>query len=153
MAIGSLVLSFWDYDKEVGTVKVPFASYDETTFVAAQAELDALRAAINGVTLGVNWKETRVLSEELIPGTPPNDPTCQREVKWLVRMTEADTMRSLRLEIPMADYALLNPTNKGKMLITSGAGQTLKNAIEASYVSDREKTVTVDEIVLVGRNS
>lgn len=152
MAVGALVLSFWDYDKENGTVKVPFATYDETTFVAAQAELDALRAAINGVTLGVNWKETRVLSEELIPGTPPNDKTCQREIRWLVRMTEATSLRPLTLTIPMADYSLLDPNNRGKMLITSGNGLTLKNAIEASYVSDRELQVTVDEIVMVGRN-
>jgi len=48
---------------------------------------------------------------------------------------------------------LLNPANKGRMNIATGAGAALVTQIEGVYVSDRGKGVTVEEIVLVGRNS
>lgn len=148
---GALKLSFWDYDKENSTVVVPF-EISAANWVLGQDDLDDLRAAINGVTTCVNWKEERSQMIDLIPGTPPDDPTCHRELKWLVRMTEATSGRNLKMEIPGPEFTLLNPTNKGKMLITSGAGKTLVDQIELVYRSDRNLAVTVNEIELVGRN-
>lgn len=153
MANSFLVLSFWDYDKENGVCRVPGAVPTEETFDAFNTEFDTLRAAINGVTLGVNWKEVRILEEVLISGTPPNDKAAQRELKWLVRMTEDGTFKHPTFTIPMADVDLLDEANKGRLDLSAGAGLALKNSVEATYVTENGHTVTVDEVVLVGRNT
>jgi len=149
---GKVTYTFLDYDNEPSTVTIPI-DLSSALWDAGQDELDNLRAAINGVTLCVHAKEERTQSVTILAGAGPDDKTCQREVKWLVRMTEDDTFRKLSFTIPGADYSLLNLANKGRMIIASGAGQTLVTQIEGAYVTDRGKGVTVDEIVLVGRNS
>jgi hypothetical protein len=126
---GNLKYTFLDYDGESSTVIIPI-DLDAAGWAAGQDELDNVRAAVNGVTLCVHAKEERTQLVSILSGSPPNDPT-----------------------IPGADYSLLNPANKGRMLISSGAGATLVTQLEGVYKSDRGKGITVEEIVLVGRNS
>jgi len=144
--------SVWDYDKETGTFSCPGVEIDEVNFVAQNALIAALFLAVGDVSKGQIYKDVRVFDEGLISGTPPGDDTAQRENKWLVRLTEADTWRKLKMEIPCADTGLLDVNSKGQMDKSDAKYIALKAAIEAYYLSDRDKAVTVGDVIFVGRN-
>lgn len=152
MAQSSITLSVWDYDSETGTFKCPGTEIDELNFVAENAKMAALFLAVNAVSKGVIYKDVRTFAAEQISGTPPGDDTAQRENKWLCRLTEATTFRKLKLEIPCADTSKLDVNSKGQMDKSGQAYLDLKAAIEAYYVSDRNLTVTLGDVIFVGRN-
>jgi hypothetical protein len=152
MAQGRLTLSFWDYDKETSTVTVPSLEIDETTLVAQNALMAAFFLAVGDMSLGQIYKDVRVFEESQVSGTPPSATAAQRESKWLVRMTEADTYRKLTMEIPCADTALLDADNRGAADPANADVIAFVSALEDLYLSDRDKAITVDEIIFVGRN-
>lgn len=152
MAKGQYVVSLWDYDKEPTTVTVPTIVIDETTLVVQSAFMDTFLSAVQGVTIGVVYKETRTFEIDTIAGTPPGDNLAQRENKWLVQMTDDVTFDALVMTIGTADLSLLDDQNRGVMDKTNPAYTAIKLAIENFYVSKAGNGVTVGDLVFVGRN-
>jgi hypothetical protein len=149
---GKQTLALWDYDKEVSTVSIPVIEIDEVNLVAQDALMDAFLVAIDAVSLGVVYKDTRVFKADQIAGTPPGSRSAQREKKWLVQMTGATSFRAYTMEIPEADLLLLDDQAKGKMDVDDAAYIALKAAIEAMYYGDAGESVVVGDIIFVGRN-
>lgn len=149
---GKHVLTLWDYDKESSTVTLPTVEIDETNLVAQEAFMDTFVTAVDGVSLGVIYKDVRTFKDDQIAGTPPASKEAQREKKWLVRMTGDTSFKPYTMTIPGADLALLDDQAKGKMDTSDPAYTLIKAAIENFYYGDAGESVTVQEIVFVGRN-
>lgn len=145
-------LALWDYDGETSTVSFEGTTIDELNLVVQDGMMDALMTAVNGVSLGVIFKDTRIFDYGLIAGAAPNDKDAQREKKWLVRMHDAVTFKKHTLEIPCADLSLLDDQNKGQMDKTLGAYTDLEGAIQNFIRTEIGNPVIVDEVVFVGRN-
>jgi hypothetical protein len=78
----------------------------------------------------------------------------QRETKLLVVMQTNTSKATRRLEVPGFDLTKLNPSNKGTVDITAGAGADLKNSLEAIYIDPLTgEGITVLEMRHVGRNT
>lgn len=148
---GKYSLSLVDYSKERSAAGMHLPAYTAANFVAQEALVATLKAAIIATTL-MNWTtDTRtvdVLKQAIVY---PTDQDAQREKKWLVRATDDVTGKPVQFEIPGADLTLLQ-TASDAMDIAAGSGLALKNAIEAVVVSDVANAITVGDIVYVGRN-
>lgn len=149
---GRHTLAIWDYDREIGHVTVPTVVIDEINLVAQDAFMDAFVTAVGGVSLGVIYKDTRVFSAVQLAGTEPSDEDAQRELKWLVQMSDDVTFQAHTMEIPCADLQLLDALARGRMDETDAAYTALKAAIEDYYLTKAGNAVTVGHVILVGRN-
>lgn len=147
-----LNLSFVDFDDEVSSASIRGNDITAGNFTAQAALLDAIAAAIDGVTVGTMFKDQRILSEVLTPKTLPALAWAQRETKWLVRYTDnVDPIGDGSFEIPTADLTLLLTGTKN-MNIAAGAGLALVTALAAGMPSRLGNPITIVDIIHVGRN-
>jgi len=148
---GKFNLAFMDYDRERATFGVHTVVITDANFVAQDAFMDALKAAVDAVTLGQIYKDTRTYEVDYAIPSPPATPTAQRELKWLVKGYDSVLLTPWSVEIPTADLTLLEE-NTGRMDPLDAAYTTLVSAIQDLALSIAGNTVVVEEIVLVGRN-
>lgn len=152
MTRGKQVISLWDYDKESSSVTIPTVEIDETNLIVQDGFMDVFLIAVNGVSIGVAFKDTRVYKHDQIAGTPPSDKLSQRENKWLVQLTDDTLFTAYTMTIPCADLDLLDVADRGKMDKTLGAYTSLKTAIEQMYYLPNGNGVVVGDVIFVGRN-
>ena len=151
--MGRFTLSFTDYDRERSAVSVNVGDITSGVFDALVTSTNALQSAIEGVSLGLATSKQLATKELLAaPDEAPDDKLAQREAKWLVRAYDGITFASMTFESPCANLDLLQENSK-RMDISSGAGLTLKNAIEDTVKSPNGNDVVVVEVVHVGRNN
>jgi hypothetical protein len=122
-------------------------------FAAQDAMIDALAAAIADVSLGVTVEVDRSYQVDWPGAGPATDPGAQRELKWLVGYHDDVTKKKYRMLIPCADTSLL-AANSEQMDTTDLKYTALVAAIETFVtVGDAfDHSVTVDKVILVGRN-
>lgn len=151
MANARLNLTFHDYSGEKSLVSGRGVEMTAANFDAQVALQDALVAAIEAVSLGLLVKKA-VVATEARPGSgPASSPSAQRELKWLIRMTDDTTGESVSLSVPCADTSLLLP-NSDRMDPDSAEFLALKDALEGYHLSIGLSAVTVVDAILVGRN-
>lgn len=152
--MGKLVLTYRDYGTtgERSTAIFEGADFTELNFAAQVAAQDALRDAVNAITLGELTKVTRVAVEATQPGENPASPFAQRELKWLVRYHDGVTGKRATLEIPCADLAKLDPDNQDVADTDDGDIAAFISAFEAYVLGPSGNNAVVDQIVFVGRN-
>lgn len=148
---GKQTLTYLDYSLERSNVGVHVVTPDAAGLDAWNLSLDALRDAMDGVTIGTRTKDARLYDTAVAAATPPASVNAQRENKWLVIASDDVTGKVVSFEIPTADLTLLSG-NTDLMDISAGAGLALKNAIEAIATSDVGNTITVNEVRFVARN-
>lgn len=108
--------------------------------------------ALDAVSEGVPFKDTRTFIHTTIADAPPDDKESQREKKWVVQMREVDTFDPLTLTIPCAKLSLLDDANRKVMDKSLAEYTNLKTAVEQIYYTKLGKTVVVGDIVFAGRN-
>lgn len=147
-----VTISILDYDKESSTVGIRGDDVTAGNFAAQETLMDAIVAAIDGVSIGTSYKNERTYAVNESAKTPPASKFAQRETKWLVRYTDdTDPIGDGSFEIPAADLALL-ATNTKTMDLSAGAGAALVTALEAGMVSKLGNAITVVDVIHVGRN-
>jgi hypothetical protein len=151
--MGFYTRSLKDYDGETTTFRVRSADLNAGN-IATQITLQAnLGAAINDMVLGALNKITYG-NDVLTPVVASDDPSAQRELKWLVNYHDTITGKKLRAELGTADTARLDPNARGQAQIGDGAEvDAFVTAFEAYVLSDAGNAVEVDSIILVGRNN
>ena len=143
--------SMQDYDQETTIFKVNSRALTALNFDAEVALNVALGVAIVGVTRGTVQK-IAYGNEILSPGVNA-DPLAQRENKWLVRYVDQVTGVEYHVELGTADLTVLDPNNRGYMLISSGAGLAFKDAFDAYVISPAGNDVVMQSAQFVGRNT
>lgn len=150
---GKFSVTYKDYNAESSAASFPIPTITNSNITTITPQLGSLETALAGVTVGRNAKETTLLSVVDNGDSPSSDPLAQREIKWLVYMVDTVTGDTLRREIPTADLSLLS-NNSDLLDLTSGAGASLKAAIEAVAENpDTGNSVTVTQVRFVGRNT
>lgn len=144
-----LNLSFLDYSGESSNVGVRLENFTAGNFAATNVLMDNLVTAIEGVSIGNLQKDSRIAVETKFAVANPANVWAQREIKWLVRMVDANG-NSSTMEIPCADLSLLSP-NTDKLNTAAGAGAALVAAINAAAQSNDGEVLTFVEAVAVGR--
>jgi hypothetical protein len=154
MAHGKISLTYYDYGGEPSVVTVPVAEQDETTLAAFDAQVDTFKGFLEALMVSPGTpsqiRAYSVTSEPVDSASALN----QRETKLLVVMQTNTSKATRRLEVPGFDLTKLNPSSKGTVDITSGAGADLKNSIESIYQDPLTgEGVEVLEMRHVGRNT
>lgn len=148
---GQYQMTYYDESKEVSYLQVRIPEVDEINFVATDALVDALAAAVEAMSLGTLIKDTRTYITTKFAKTLPGDLNAQREKKFLVAYEDSVNFSKYSSEIPCADLSLLD-TDGSTVDLTAGAGLALVTAFEALVISPFGNAVTVLEIRYVGRN-
>lgn len=143
-----------DYSGEKSSVQVYNGSITALTIADFLTEFGALRAAIDGITLGTVHKEKWTGDDTLLSNTLPTSQFAQRELKWLVKYRNVANNKLFTVEVPTAD-----PTGR---LIPGTDLADLTNAQMAAFVTAFETIARtpdndvdgtdVMEVRLVGRN-
>lgn len=137
-------LSLLDNSNETGGTEFKIGDLTAVSLPGALTQMGALKTAIEGVTLGV-VSQSRYGDRDFLSRTKPTNPAAQRGVKWTVQM-EDDTLHTLfNNTIPTADLSLLASGNED-LDLTTGAGQALKDAIEALVKSSAGNGVIVQRV-------
>jgi len=164
--VGHGSLTLIDYDKEVAASSFYTGDVTAVSLPGLLTQFGDLRAAIEGITLGVMRQEALKVFDTRLSNAKPSDKEAQRETKWLVvyednlpffddpvnAIPNAGYLKIFTMEIGTADLSLLN-TDTNTMNITAGAGLTFKTAFEAIARSPYGGTVTVRQVQHVGRNT
>ena len=148
--------SMKDYGGEVSGTTINIAPITLTSLSGLVTAVGALRAAIEGVTLGVMQKEKVVMDDTFLSRDKATDKVAQRELKWLVTYEGVTNHRSYDLEIPTADPSLILAGTKDQADLTAGDWPDFITIFENASIgrvpgSDTEAVQIVD-VRLVGRN-
>lgn len=146
---GAYNLFYRDYDSEGSSVGFHVA--EPTDLGAWTSALEALRDAVEAVSLCQLGKETLIADVRMVSKAPAIDPEAQRELKWLVRGYDLVTFAPWSAEIPGADVNLLDPNNRAYMDPTSAEYAALVTQIEATALTIAGNGIVVENIALVGR--
>lgn len=140
---------FVDYSNEGSTATIPVAD------AISDANITVVFGALVGVTLGNAQKSVLSTAIDKDAGTAgaSADPFAQREIKWLIRYTDAVTLKRYTKEIPCADLSQAVAGSDQMDVSAATPGETLVNALEAQMLSPDGNGITVDSIEFVGRNT
>jgi len=143
-----------DFSDENSTVKIHNGAITAVSIAGFLTAFGGMRTALEAITLGTMAQEQWIGDLTLLSNTLPTNPFAQRELKWLVRYHGDTTGKKFQLEIPTADPTdrLVAGTDLADLTETDMAAfVTAFEAFARTPDSDTE-TVTIDQIVLVGRN-
>jgi hypothetical protein len=154
--MAKLILTYRDYGVPGETSTAQFVGPDLTAvnFDAEVALQNALRDAVDGITLGTRINVQRIAQVSPAPNVQPASAFAQRESKWLVRYIDTVTGDKATHEIPTADLDLLDPTNGDKADMADPAVAAFVTAFENYALSPGSGTrgdTEVTEILFVGR--
>lgn len=149
------LFQFRDWGKELSTVKIYNGAITAVSIAGFLTAFGAMRAAIEGITLGVASQEGWVGDSTILSAALPASQAAQRESKWLVRYHNTVTNKPHTLEIPTADLV-------GVTLLAGSDFADLTVAPMSTFVSNFNSfargpdsdvdAVVVDSVQFVGRN-
>lgn len=148
--MGKANYTFIDHDSEGSSVSLQVPDLTAANINTILAQIDALRIALENVTIGTLRQVQVVGATDIFSGVAPADGNAQRETKWLVQGVDSSGF-AVSMEIPTAQLTLL-PTGSGILDLSAGAGLALKQALDAIWLSRHGDPVTVSRVVHVGRN-
>src|SRR5262245_34292412 len=126
--------SYKDYSKETSRLRLFVTTLTAANLVAQQALHATLFTKLDALTLGLEQKETTILSSSVVNVTPATNPLAQRENKWLLRYHASVSRKNFTAELPCANLTLLDPNNTDFIDKTQTAWTDLKSAFEAVVV-------------------
>lgn len=145
--------TYRDYGGEKSSFRLAVATIAAANIVAQQALYTSLFNSIDAILTG-NIAGRRVVASDTAPDdTNASSNLSQRENKWLLRYHDSEGAK-FTAELPTADLSLL-ASNSEFLVLTGGAGATLKTDFEAVVKSphDPALSVTLDSVQFVGRRS
>lgn len=141
-------LSYKDRDGEGTSISVYSADLNAGNFAAQLAEAQALRDAIQAISLLTLDKESLLATETAYDDPLPTNIYAQRGIKLLVRGRDTNG-NSVTFHIPGPNLALPNLMVGENVDLTSAEGAALVTAIENFVTSNDGEAVTVREIVYI----
>lgn len=167
MANGGLTFSFLDYDRESASTNIGTGAVTGVSLPGLLTQIGALRAAIEGITVGTVSGESLYAFRTRLSNAAPTDPDAQRERVWVVHYEDVTAFfddpvnaipnegfgKNFTISIPTADYSgdrLLPNSEDADLAETSIAA--FVSAFEAIARSPYGGAVNVTRIESGGRN-
>lgn len=137
--MGRLVMKFLDHDTDVKQVSVPTIDNLSGTFAGGLTFANAIRTAVEAVTMGTIIYDAYIYDENVIPApVPPASGFAQNHSQWLITLRDAVNGHDETLTLPTADYGaagLLLP-NSDQADMTAAEWIAVKDALEDFYRSN-----------------
>lgn len=147
--------SYRDYSDEASNVEFTLAQGTAANFDALVAQKDAIRTALQGVTLGNIEYERFIAQVNDVDNGPAGTPSAQREMKWLLEFVDDVNGGRFTREIPTADIvtAGLLVANTDLADLSAAAWVAVKAAVDGIIRNNATgNTGTLVAARLVGRN-
>jgi len=152
---GEVIFSYQDFSQEKSAATFATRQATAANFDAIAAEISALLAALQGITLG-NVNTTRwVAQKNSVTAGAPAVSTAQRELKWLLVLEDDSTGARIQREVPTADTvdATLYIAGTDFADLSDADWVAVKAAIDGIFINpDTGNTVTLVSARLVARN-
>jgi len=149
--VGQYTRTLKDFDGEISSVQVHSADLTEVNIAAQLIAQANFGAAINDMSTG-SLQQIRYGNVVESNQPAPVDPWAQRELKWRVDFVDAVSGNPYHFTIPCADATLLSTIAKGEADLTDADVIAFVAATEAYVLSKEGNAITVERIVMVGRN-
>lgn len=152
--VSTVHLNLIDYSGEKSRTQFYVQTIDATTYVADAAFANAIRTAIETISL-CNEVDLSFSGEfHTANGAAPTNPNAQREIAIEVTYVDNTNGRKGRLTIPGPDLSLLTLAGDNVALSdgVSGPMTTLVAALQAGALSRDSHAITVTGARVVGRN-
>jgi len=148
------VFSFRDFSRELSNVRMYNGAITAVSIGGFLTAFGGMRTALEAITLGVAAQEQWIGDLTVLSAAAPTNVFAQRELKWLVRYHGNTSNKKFTMEIPTADPTgrLVTGTDLADLTETSMAAFVTAFEAFARTPDDDTETVSVDEVVLVGRN-
>lgn len=145
-----MTFSRTDQSVEPGRTQFSLTAISAANYEATATAVNALSEALDGISL--SNAHSIVIHHAL--GSGPKSNAGNRELKWLVRVTDTSNSKAFSYEVPCANDSLevLNVGGKTILDPTSDEWIALGSAISAIVKSPYANGVTLTEVELVGRN-
>lgn len=141
-----------DYDSETTTFRVNANPLNAGNIAAELVLQSNLGAAINDMVLG-SLQQITYGNAVTAYEPAPNVTEAQRELKWMINYRDSVLNTPHHVTLGTADTSRLDPNNRGKANMgDAGVVDAFVAAFEAYAVSPAGNPVTVESIILVGRN-
>lgn len=148
-----MYFKFLDYDGEPSTVKFYFPDLtDGTSWTTAQTRLDAMRTAVEALSIGTLVQYGIDNAVDVVAALP-SSPFAQRESKWFVPYVASLSGKNANFTIPAADLNLLVPNTKNADLADAAWVAFIAELENAFYNSPAGGDYEVGQPYHVGRNS
>lgn len=149
------VFQFRDFGTETSNVKIYNGAITAASLPGFLTAFGNMRAALEGITLGIASQETWVGDSTVLSAAVPASQEAQREKKWLVRYHDTVTQKKYTLEVPTADLtAVTLLANSDFADLAAAPLSTFKTQFDgfARCPDSDVNAVVLDSVQFVGRN-
>lgn len=153
MPLSPVSLNQVDYSNEGTRSSWNVAEITGATYVAVVALAEAVRTAIQAISLCNEKDFTATLVLHSSDGVPPSNVYAQRELAIRVFYRDTVTGRAGSITIPGPDLTVVTLTGDEVLIEDGDVMEDFKTAFELSAKSLDENAVVLTRAVLVGRNS
>lgn len=145
-----------DYSKEPSGFRIATPTIDSTNIDdyidPTTGYIRTLHDALNAVVIGTIEKTGLLVAEKVWATALPTDKAAQREIKAMVHYHDSVTGERYVFAVPCPDPQYLTANSDVFDLTNGGAWDTVRDILNAAYVSPDGNLMVVDEVKLVGRN-
>jgi len=146
--------TYMDHTGEKSSMQFNFGAITVASLPGFLTQFGTLRDKTDALTLGTLVADQWVGDRTIYSNIRPSDRNAQRERKFLVIYEDTSTRARYRIEIPTADYSLVEFAPQGDNIIIPDSGPLKEwiDAFEALAKSPEGNTVSVIAVKGVGRN-
>ena len=149
----SVVFTVRDHSDENSTVSFPIGIIDESNWVAVDAKIATLQAAVRAATTGNVSFRTLVAYRKIVDDNRPANPYAQREIGLRLFYSDNVNGRKYSLTIPAPDLVVMSQGGTDQIDLTGSLADPLVAAMEAVMQSPDNNPVTIYKGIIVGRRS
>lgn len=142
-----------DHSDELSTVTFPIGAVDETSWVATDALIATLQAAVAAATTGNIAFRTLTAYRQVIDDNRPLNPYAQREIGLRLFYSDDVTGKKYHLTIPAPDLIVMSQGGTDLIDLTGSLADPIVAAMQALMVSPDGNSVTVYKGLIVGRRN
>jgi len=149
------VFQFRDFGTETSNVKIFNGAITAASLPGFLTAFGAMRAALEGITLGIASQEMWVGDITVLSAAAPANQEAQREKKWLGRYHDTVTQKKYTFEVPTADLtAVALQAGSDYADLAAAPMSTFKTNFDAfARCPDSDvNAVVLDSMQFVGRN-
>ena len=149
----SIAFTIIDNSDEYSAVKLNISDVDDSTWVAVDAKIATLQAAVAALTTGNIAYKTLTAYRKHVDDSRPANPYAQRESGLRLFVKDTVTGKKTHLTIPAPDMVIVGAGGSDEIDLTLSLVAPVVAAIEALMVSEAGNPVKIYKGIHVGRRN
>lgn len=148
-----ITFNFRDFSDEYSSVGLNIPAVDETSWLATDASIATLQAAMLAITSGNLASRTLTAYRETVNDAQPTEPYAQREIGLRFHYTDTVSGKKYFFTVPTADLDVVAEAGTDQVDLEEVTLAAFVAAVEALAISPEGNAIEIYRGVVVGRNS